>query len=117
MQLGRFGIAAENRCLQYSCHSGSRDSFLKIIRADKSEDLAKPTAIPTARYPGLFNARLKYSSTLTVHPAPKFSGRRAGIGVRGGALMRWDNIVLNIGDEEKQVALRTSFDGVCSEMV
>jgi len=48
---------------------------------------------------------------LTVHPAPKFAGRRVGIGVR---LVRWENIVLDVSDEEKYVGLETRSDGVLS---
>lgn len=52
----------------------SRDSFLNIIRRDRSEDLVELTNIPTVRYPGLFSARLNYSSILTVHPTSELSG-------------------------------------------
>jgi len=75
--------------------------FLNIIRRDRFEGLEKLTNIPAAGYPGLFSARLKYSSIAAVHPAPKFSGRRAGVGVRDGTLVRWDDIVLDISDEKK----------------
>jgi hypothetical protein len=54
---------------------------------------------------------------LTVHPAPKFSGRRTSIGVRNGALMRWDDIVLDIRDEEKQVEFEAKPNGVLSVSV
>ena len=77
----------------------------------------KITDAPKTGYPGLFDARLKYSSILTVHPAPKFSGRRAGMGVRGGPLVCWDDIVLDIGDQEKHILLRTKSNGVFSVSV
>jgi len=54
---------------------------------------------------------------LTVHPTPKFAGRRVGIGVRSGALVRWEDIVLNVGDEEKYVGLETRSDRVLSVRV
>jgi len=92
----------------------SGDGFLNILRRGRFEGLAELTNIPTAGYPGLFGARLKYSSIATIHPAPKFSGRRAGIGVRGGTLVCWDDIVLDIGDEKKKVALKTGSNGVLS---
>ena len=75
------------------------------------------TNIPTARYPGLFGACLKYSSVLTVHPAPKFSGRRADIGIGGGTLVGWNDIILDISDEEKHVVLEAKSDGVSSVTV
>lgn len=77
------------------------DGFLKSLRRDRSEDPAKLTDIPTTGYPRLFDAHLKYSGILTVHPAPKFPGRRASIGVRNRALASRNDIVLNICDEEK----------------
>lgn len=82
-----------------------------------SRTLKKLTDIPTTGYPGLFGASLKYSSILTVHPAPKFSGRCAGVGVRGRALVRWDDVVLDIGDKEKRILLRTRSNGVFSVSV
>jgi hypothetical protein len=77
------------------------DGFLKSLRRDRSEDPAKLTNIPTTRYPRLFGAHLKNSGILIVHPAPKFPGRCASIGVRNGALASRNNIVLDISDEEK----------------
>ena len=77
----------------------------------------KPTDPPTTGYPGLFSTCLKYSGFLTVHPAPKLSCRSAGGGVRRGALVRWDDIVLDICDKEKCILLRTASSRVFSVTV
>jgi len=79
--------------------------------------LKKLTDSPTTGYPGLFSASLKYSGILTVHPAPKLSCRSTGRGVRRGALVRWDDIVLYICDKEKCILLRTASDRVFSVTV
>lgn len=63
--------------------------------------LEKPTNIPTTRYHQLFGACLKNLGVLAVYPTPKFSGRRAGISIGGGALVCRNNIVLDISDKEK----------------
>jgi hypothetical protein len=89
----------------------------ETLRGDSFESQEKPTNIPTAGYSRLFIARLNYSSFVTVYPAPKFSGRRADVGVRVDGFATRDNVVLDIGDEEKQVARRTRSDRVLTEKV
>jgi len=79
--------------------------------------LKKLTDPPTTGYPRLFSARLKYSGIVAVHPAPKLSRRSAGGGVRGGALVCWDDIVLDICDKKKCILLRTTSNRVFSVTV
>ena len=90
------------------------DGFLDIIRYDRFEDPRKLTNTPTTWYPRLFGARLKYSSIFIVHPTPKFSGGCADVGVRGGTMVRRNNVVLNISDKEKQVLFKIEFKGMLS---
>ena len=79
--------------------------------------LTEHTDIPVARNVRLFVARLKYPSTFTVYPTPKFSGRRADICVWDASVMPQDNTVLDVDDEEKQVALQGRSDGVFTASV
>jgi len=87
------------------------------MRRDKFDDMEKLADIPATWYPGLIGSCLKYSRILAVHPAPKFSGRRADISVKGCALVRWDDIILDICDEEKQVVLKARSSWVFSVSV
>lgn len=61
--------------------------------------------------------QLKHSSVLAVHPASKLSGGRGGTGVRSGRFVSWDDVVLDIGDEEKKIMLKTRAGGVSTEKV
>jgi hypothetical protein len=90
---------------------GPRNGFLWVLR-DSFRGFAQLTDIPKTGYATLFISHQKYSSIFTVHPAPEFSGRCTDIGVRGGSFVSRDNIIVDICDEEKQVAFETGSDGV-----
>jgi hypothetical protein len=93
------------------------DGFLKFSQREWFREPGKLTGIPTTGYCRLFIARLNYSSFVAVHPAPKFAGRRADISVAVGCFATGDNVVLDIGDEEKLVANRERSDRVLTEKV
>ena len=114
MQLEVFCIVSGNHRLRYRSDLKHRRAH-ETPRGGGFKSQETLTNIPTARYSRLFIARLNYSSFVTVYPAPKFSGRRADIGVRVDGFVTRDNVVLDVGDEEKQVARRTRSNRVLTE--
>ena len=93
-----------------------RDGLLKVLRGDFF-DLSLLTDVPTAGYATLLIARQNHSSIFTVYPASEFSGRCVDMGFRGDGFVPWDDIVLDIGDEKKQVAFEPGSNGVFAEKI